>query len=109
MLHSNEKVNYRQKGKSISGKVYKGFIQEASSKVSVGTIPSKFETIIYKNSNSKAFNSSTTRFFEREEDRPGPGQYKKIQAELTYETHGPSESKKGYGNGFIPPSSQSES
>ena len=29
----------------------KGFITEASSKVSVGSIPSKFETIIYKNNN----------------------------------------------------------
>lgn len=44
-------TNYRQKGKapSANSKVYKGFIHDATSKLSVGSIPAKFETIVYRN------------------------------------------------------------
>lgn len=44
-------TNYRQKGKlpSANSKLYKGFIHDATSKLSVGSIPAKFETIVYRN------------------------------------------------------------
>lgn len=102
---SADKVNYRQKGKVIDGKICKGFIQEAASKTSVGSIPAKFETIIYKTDNKKAFLSSTSRFFTADSnarDNPGPGNY--ISAEPKVESHIQNQeslSKKGYGNGFV--------
>jgi len=72
---SVDKINYRQKGKSSEGRLARGFIKNASSKVSVGSIPSKFETIVYKNSNSKAFDSSQLRFTSTENEKPDPGYY----------------------------------
>lgn len=48
---SSISTNYRQKGKlpSNNSKIYKGFMHEASSKLSVGSIPAKFETIVVRN------------------------------------------------------------
>lgn len=65
-MNNYDKINYRQKGRSVDGKVVKGFIQSAHQKLSTGSIPSKFETIIYKNTNNKAFGSSSGRFFDQE-------------------------------------------
>jgi hypothetical protein len=61
-LANSEKVNYRQQGKRVEGKIYTGFIKDAASKISVGSIPSKFETIVYKNNNTRGFLTSQIRF-----------------------------------------------
>lgn len=98
---SLEKVNYRQKGKSSDGKVVRGFIKDASSKVSIGSIPSKFETIVYKNNNSKAFGSSQLRFSTVEDEKPGPGYYEEPSQQTILFGEKQSLSKKGYGNGFV--------
>jgi len=49
----------------------------------------------------KAFGCSTNRFFEHEEEKPGPGYYEQ-QSILSINTEfKESNSKKGYGNGFV--------
>lgn len=95
-----EKVNYRQKGKNSDGRISKGFIRDASSKVSIGSIPSKFETIVYKNSNGKAFGSSQLRFDGSDDERPGPGHYDHSESATLFGDK-ESISKKGLGNGFV--------
>jgi hypothetical protein len=47
---SASSVSYRQKGKlpSANSKLYKGFVHDATSKLSVGSIPAKLELIIYR-------------------------------------------------------------
>ena len=51
-------------------------------KTSVSSIPSKFETIIYKGNASKAFGTSSTRFHPGEFDKetPAPGYYYEEEA-----------------------------
>lgn len=100
-VSSIDKINYRQKGKNSDGRLIKGFIKDASSKVSVGSIPSKFETIIYNNNNNKAFGSSEIRFTQLENDKPGPGYYEDQTNSTILFGEKESLSKKGYGNGFV--------
>ena len=54
--------NYRQKGIHQEGRIFKGLINEACRKMHVATIPSKFETIIYKINFTQAFGSANPRF-----------------------------------------------
>lgn len=68
--------------------------------MSVGSIPSKFETIVYKNTNNKAFGSSELRFSSAENDMPGPGYYPLPSQSVIISGEKESLSKKGYGNGF---------
>lgn len=55
-------VNLRQKGTMHRGKIYKGSIQDATSKCSIGSIPSTFEGIVYRSNTVQAFGSSCQRF-----------------------------------------------
>ncbi|EAR94531.1 sperm-tail PG-rich repeat protein (macronuclear) [Tetrahymena thermophila SB210] len=98
---SLDKINYRQKGKNSDGRLIKGFIRDASSKISVGSIPSKFETIVYNNNNNKAFGSSQLRFSQQDSDLPGPGYYEAPTNTTILFGEKESISKKGYGNGFV--------
>ncbi|KRX08107.1 hypothetical protein PPERSA_01652 [Pseudocohnilembus persalinus] len=103
-MHQFQKQNFRQQGKSVDGKLAKGFIQSAHNKSISGSIPSKYETILIKNENSKAFGTSTSRFYETKDfDGPAPGQYAKTDytstSFSTIDTN-TSISKNGYGNGF---------
>ena len=59
------------------------------------SIPSRFETILFKgNREANAFGRRTHRFNEQDDDLPGPGSYKKTR---TLVKHTPSLSKKGTG------------
>ena len=73
------KTSFRQKGTSSQGKLIKGFIQDATLKTNISSIPSKFETIIYTKPSKKAFGTSSNRFYstklENIKDLPGPGYY----------------------------------
>lgn len=71
---SASSISYRQKGKlpSANSKLYKGFIHDATSKLSVGSIPAKMELIIYRDQSVKAFGSSEARFKKSNGDAPGP-------------------------------------
>lgn len=71
---SASSVSYRQKGKlpSANSKLYKGFVHDATSKLSVGSIPAKLELIIYRDQSTKAFGSSEPRFKQPQPDNPGP-------------------------------------
>lgn len=93
----------------------KGFLNEAHMKTVTGSIPSKFETIVMKNSCKKSFNSTSKRFFQKKdgsavylnqgmqnqinqnEATPGPGYYE-VNPDLSRSSI--SFSKKGY-NGFV--------
>ncbi|CAD8065671.1 unnamed protein product [Paramecium primaurelia] len=74
---SASSVSYRQKGKlpSANSKLYKGFVHDATSKLSVGSIPAKLELIIYRDQSTKAFGSSEPRFKQQLPDNPGPQEY----------------------------------
>lgn len=73
------KTSFRQKGTSSQGRLVKGFIQDATLKTNISSIPSKFETIIYTKPSKKAFGTSSNRFYstklENVKDLPGPGYY----------------------------------
>jgi hypothetical protein len=72
-------VNLRQKGRGcINGKVIKGCVQDAGSKVSIGCIPSTYEAIIYRNNSAQAFGTSSFRFQQNSDFiNIAPNQYKK--------------------------------
>ncbi|CAD8073388.1 unnamed protein product [Paramecium primaurelia] len=74
---SASSVSYRQKGKlpSANSKLYKGFVHDATSKLSVGSFPAKLELIIYRDQSTKAFGSSEPGFKEQLLDNPGPQEY----------------------------------
>lgn len=99
------KLSFRQKGSEMKGSLYKGGVSSAFNKKTIGTIPSKYETILYpQNGNiSKGFGSGSYRFSESVAEIPGPGAYidPKLTASKCLKTQSDSYSKKGYGNGFI--------
>lgn len=74
---SASSVSYRQKGKlpSANSKLYKGFVHDATSKLSVGSIPAKLELIIYRDQSTRAFGSSEPRFKDAPTENPGPQDY----------------------------------
>ena len=99
------KPSYRQKGSEIRGSLYKGTTAHAFTKKAIGSIPSKFETVLYPQGNEikKGFGSCGFRFNDHALDNPGPGTYidpKKITGS-SMKLVSESFSKKGYGNGFI--------
>jgi hypothetical protein len=61
------------------GKVYKGFNHSALNKVSLASIPTKYEIVILPRQNTKAFGTSADRFVAyvpgTSELTPGPGRY----------------------------------
>ena len=63
---SIDKIKLRTKGLSTSsGKLYRGCVKDATTKLSIGSIPSTYESIIYKSESTKAFGSSQKRFYDR--------------------------------------------
>ncbi|KAH6566744.1 hypothetical protein BASA50_008617 [Batrachochytrium salamandrivorans] len=64
------------------------------------TIPTKFQTIHYSDSESKAFNSTSQRFEQRINDLPGAGHYANAAEKLEGMLVDASKSKRGYGVGF---------
>lgn len=59
-------INLRSKGIAQSiGKIHKGCVKDATTKLSIGSIPSTYESIIYKTDNKKAFGTSEKRFFDK--------------------------------------------
>ena len=95
-------TSFRQKGKAPPGKLIRGFIQDASLKTNISSIPGKFETVIYSKSPKKAFNSTSNRFNPLmpldNSENPGPGSYSFLLEEAKNRT---SHSVRGYGNGFV--------
>lgn len=60
-------INLRSKGLANScGKIYKGCVKDATTKLAIGSIPSSYEAIIYKTISKKAFGTSEKRFFDKE-------------------------------------------
>jgi hypothetical protein len=52
-------INLRSKGlMNSTGKLYKGCVKDATTKLSIGSIPSTYESVIYRTENKKAFGSS---------------------------------------------------
>ncbi|KAJ3311494.1 hypothetical protein HDV04_003981 [Boothiomyces sp. JEL0838] len=64
------------------------------------SIPTRFQTIHYDDSEKKAFSSTTRRFEGKTNDLPGPGYYAKAAEKLELVLKDASISKKGYGVGF---------
>lgn len=93
------KTSFRQKGKQPTGKLIRGFIQDATIKTNISSIPGKFETVIYSKSPKKGFGTTSTRFIDlipqEVTENPGPGSYVPLKDTST------SYSVKGYGNGFL--------
>jgi len=93
------KLNFRQAGRQTHGRLAKGPLQDPINKTTTASIPYKFETILYKNSNPKGFGASSQRVVRSEDLGPGPGSYDYDQVHSRSNTA--SMSKKGYGNGFV--------
>jgi hypothetical protein len=102
-LSKYERISYRQKGGELKGSLYIGCTHNAFSKRSIGSIPSKYETILHpqKENGRKGFGSNAFRFTESENENPGPGQYPIAETVTSIPPHSDSYSKKGYGNGFV--------
>ncbi|KAI8912880.1 hypothetical protein BC831DRAFT_490733 [Entophlyctis helioformis] len=64
------------------------------------SIPTKFQTIHFDDSESKAFNSTSRRFNLHADDLPGPGYYSKAAERVEKLFVDASVSTKGYGVGF---------
>lgn len=61
----------------------KGCVQDAGSKVSIGSIPSTYEAIIYRNNSTQAFGTSSFRFHQTSDFvNLAPDQYKKEDASV---------------------------
>lgn len=59
-------INLRSKGLTASmGKLHKGCVKDATTKLSIGSIPSAYESIIYKTDNKRAFGTSEKRFYDK--------------------------------------------
>ena len=65
--------------RKTTGKLYKGSTQTGPNKTMTSSIPSKYETVIFKFENKKAFGKSSVRFQVSANENPGPGAFKKIR------------------------------
>ena len=97
--------SYRQKGSEIRGALYRGSTSHAFTKKTIGSIPSKFETVLYPQANieKKGFGSNSFRFLSCVSENPGPGSYinpTNIE-NSSFRVTSNSFSKKGFGNGFV--------
>jgi hypothetical protein len=55
----------RNKGiRNTAGTLVKGCVKDATTKLSIGSIPSNYETIIYQHNPHRAFGSSQKRFYQ---------------------------------------------
>lgn len=95
---STIKPNFRQAGRQPQGKLLRGFIQDPINKTTSASIPYKFETILYKNTNPRGFGASAQKLIKSEDLGPGPGSY---DSDIAFSKTSTSFSKKGYGNGFV--------
>ena len=99
------KPSYRQKGSEFRGLLYRGTTANAFTKKTIGSIPSKFETVLYPqgNSSKKGFGSNGFRFTSQVSENPGPGAYiDPVKTSVnSFKQASDSYSRKGYGNGFI--------
>jgi hypothetical protein len=97
--------SYRQKGSEMRGSLYKGATANAFTKKTIGSIPSKFETVLYPQNSAmrKGFGSNCYRFSGAVTENPGPGAYIDPARTSTdsFRMASDSYSRKGYGNGFI--------
>jgi len=56
-------INLRNKGtRSAAGRVHKGCVKDAFTKLSIGSIPSNYESIIYHHEEKKGFGTGQRRF-----------------------------------------------
>jgi|ETNmetMinimDraft_30_1059905.scaffolds.fasta_scaffold80765_1 hypothetical protein len=58
-----------------TGKLYRGSTQTGPNKTMTSSIPSKYETVIFKFENKKAFGASAVRFQMNTNENPGPGSF----------------------------------
>ena len=63
--------------RKTTGKLYKGSTQTRPNKTMTSSIPSKYETVIFKFENKKAFGASSVRFQINANENPGPGAFNK--------------------------------
>ena len=97
-----DKISYRQKGCEVSGAVFKGCANNAFTKQTLGSIPSKYETVLHPlREKRKGFNINAMRFSTEYNDNPGPGAYLDCEMLTTVNLNSDSYSQKGLGNGFI--------
>ncbi|CAG9318947.1 unnamed protein product [Blepharisma stoltei] len=85
-------VSFRQAGREVSGKVYKGSIVDAFNRLTQPSIPAKSEQVLTQVNKKGGFGASADRFMSKSYFGPGPGQYVAAEQELN-----PSMSKKGFG------------
>ena len=86
-----ENSSFRQVGKEIFGKVYRGSVVDAYNRLTQPSIPSKTEEFLKQNNKKEGFGCSANRFSEKSLKIPGPGQYSESL------NNNPSLSKKGFG------------
>lgn len=68
---SEAQINLRNKGlRTAGGRVHKGCVKDAFTKLSIGSIPSNYESIIYHHEEKRGFGTSQKRFFP--DARPDP-------------------------------------
>lgn len=92
-----DRVSFRQVGKEKPGKLYKGPILDGYNRVSQPSIPSKYELVLAKPTDSReGFGHRSSRFDASVSYNPGPGHYAEDQKSAS-----PSFSKKGFLSGFV--------
>ncbi len=96
-----ERISYRQKGGESRGALFRGTTSCAFNKKNIGSIPSKYETILHPQNNfdRSGFGSNAFRFGYNYNENPGPGHYPGVHTSLKVDSK--SFSEKGYGNGFV--------
>lgn len=97
-----EKISYRQKGKQNSGQIIKGNVCNSYLNAGNPSVPSKFETQLFDSNKEKTgFGSKSLRFDGANGEDPGPGTYATDDTLSLLGKTKTSNSKKGFGNGFI--------
>ncbi len=99
------KPSYRQKGAELRGSLFRGSTSNAFTKKTIGSIPSKFETVLYPQNGGtrKGFGSNGFRFVAQVSENPGPGAYIDPMglSVNNFRQTSDSYSRKGFGNGFV--------
>ena len=84
--------SFRQAGKEILGKVYRGPVVDAYNRLTQPSIPSKSDKLLHSSPEKGGFGCSASRFSGKKYAKlPGPGDYSESRFE------NPSVSKKGFG------------
>ncbi|DAZ96797.1 TPA: hypothetical protein N0F65_007058 [Lagenidium giganteum] len=102
----NARPSFRQVGTKPSGNVLRGAAvprhHTADTSSRICSIPSKYETVIYKEAIEKnAFGGRTQRFGDTENELPGPGSYYKQPSLVRTVSDSGSVSRLGYSTGFV--------